>query len=202
MSNACRFCKKEYVTFFSFDFCSLDCKRKYESNLEDMIRANSQASTPSPYSHPLPHVVSSGSGGSTDGSSGGMGCFLFVVIISLLAMCDAATPDTNKAQTNRSVPQSSNSSGLSIPRSTCGDNNPVGIQDFYPVLVNAADQITLEHVRRNYCGDAFIRASTYSERRVIQVVSFLDKNRADDFVTILRQDPVTNSAEVGESTQN
>jgi hypothetical protein len=138
----------------------------------------------------------------TSDSSGGCGCLLFLSAIVVLGLFAHYQSGQNKIRNDGSTSQNPPPVARFMPRPTCGDDNPAGIQNFYPVFVNKTDQNTLDYIKQNYCGDAFVRTRISSGRRVIQVVSFLDKDKAYDFAKTLLRDSTINSAEVGEPTQN
>jgi hypothetical protein len=88
-----------------------------------------------------------------------------------------------------------------FPRSECGDSNPPGLQDFYPVYVNRTDSNTLNYIKNKYCRDADLITRKPVNRQSIQVASFRSKKRAIEFSQIMLQDPSINSAEVGSPSQ-
>jgi len=65
------------------------------------------------------------------------------------------------------------------------------------VFVNKTDQKTLNYIRQNYSGDAFIKYRESVNRESIQVASFLDYSKADSFAKTMIRDPKINSGEVG-----
>ncbi len=93
------------------------------------------------------------------------------------------------------------SSPWNFPRPKCGDSDPAGLQDFYPVYVNRTDSSTLQYIQSNYCGDAYPMTRTSVNQKAIQVASFRSKERAFEFSQIMLRDPSINSAEVGPPSQ-
>jgi hypothetical protein len=85
---------------------------------------------------------------------------------------------------------------------TCGDSNPPGLQDFYPVFVNKVDQSTFNYIRRSYCGDAFIVTRKSKTMKSIQVASFLSMKKATEFAKAMDRDSKINHVEVGTSGKN
>lgn len=84
-----------------------------------------------------------------------------------------------------------------FPQSACGDRNPPGEQNFYPVYVNRIDSRTLNYITKNYCRDAYILTRKETGKRAIQVASFSNKNKAFEFANIMIKNPNINSGEVG-----
>jgi hypothetical protein len=89
-----------------------------------------------------------------------------------------------------------------FPLSECGDSNPLGLQNFYPVFVNSTNQESLNYIKSNYCNDAYIKYREVAKRESIQVASFLSKSTADEFARIMSQDSRIGSGEVAEPTLN
>jgi hypothetical protein len=108
------------------------------------------------------------------------------------------TTNTNDENVNiTSTPQSTNKYNWNFPQSACGDGNPPGEQNFYPVYVNRIDSKTLNHIKRNYCQDAYLLVRKESSNKSIQVASFAIKDKAMEFTQIMINDPNINSGEVG-----
>jgi hypothetical protein len=91
----------------------------------------------------------------------------------------------------------SNKYNWKFPKSACGDHNPPGEQNFYPVYVNKVDSKTLNHIKRNYCQDAYLLVRKESSNKSIQIASFAIKDKAMEFAQIMINDPNINSGEVG-----
>lgn len=66
------------------------------------------------------------------------------------------------------------------PKKTCGDDTsqiPPGSKvDMYPIFVDGGDRI-LQKIRTDFCRDAF----RHNQNGMIQVASFIDKDKANDF---------------------
>lgn len=108
----------------------------------------------------------------------------------------------NHPDSNMDVKRQSQSSNQGY-KTSCGDNDPNGSSlSWYSVFVNKTDQNTLNYIRQNYCGDAFIKYRESANRESIQVASFLDYSKADDFAKSMIRDSQINSGEVGEATQD
>ncbi len=88
-----------------------------------------------------------------------------------------------------------------FPKPSCGDDNPSGIQTFYPVFVSPADQDTLRYIRTSYCGDALAKNREDVSGSFIQVASFQTKEKAMQFSNILLADPRLNTVEIGSPSQ-
>lgn len=92
---------------------------------------------------------------------------------------------------------SSSQYGWQFPMAACGDGNPVGEQDFYPVYVNRTDESVLNYLRSNYCADAYVRTRLQSGQKSIQVASYRSKEKAEAMAHILLDDSRVKSGEVG-----
>ena len=88
-----------------------------------------------------------------------------------------------------------------FPQPACGDDNPPGLQDFYPVFVNPSNQETLDYVRQSYCGDALVKTRKDTNKKAIQVVSFRSREKALQFSDVLRSDSKLAEVEIGEPSQ-
>ncbi|MEB3119655.1 MAG: hypothetical protein VKL41_00345 [Snowella sp.] len=105
---------------------------------------------------------------------------------------------------NQSVNNSQNNTDSSttdhapnFPLSSCGDLDPGGKNAWYPVFITNS-QANLFLVRRDYCQDAFPKYRKEKGITSIQVASFLDPQKAEQFAQIMR-DRIDN-AEVGQPT--
>lgn len=85
---------------------------------------------------------------------------------------------------------------VAFPKNSCGDRNPGGIHQWYPVWVDDSDD-NLEKIRSRYCRDALRikRDKTY-----IQVASFLRESDAREFVEFMQRE--VGSGRVGEVTEH
>ncbi len=88
-----------------------------------------------------------------------------------------------------------------FPMQECGDSNPSGLQTFYPVFINQTDEDILNHIKSNYCQDAFLTLRDDDETRSIQVASFRDLEKARSFIEILRKDTLLDTVEIGSERQ-
>jgi hypothetical protein len=84
-----------------------------------------------------------------------------------------------------------------FPLSSCGDLDPGGKNAWYPVFI-INSQANLFLVRRDYCQDAFPKYRKEKEITSIQVASFLDPQKAEQFAQIMRNK--IDNAEVGQPT--
>jgi hypothetical protein len=184
--NKCQYCGRSYDywdsnkagTEYAGRFCSPKCN--YEARSTGTF-------TPS-----------SSSRSRSSNSSDSLGCLSTIVVIFLVI----GLISTLSNQNNSTVNQQSQSSNQ-IYKASCGDNNPNGSSlSWHPVFVNKTDQNTLNYIRQNYCGDAFVKYRESANRKSIQGASFLDYSKADSFAKAMIRDPKINSGEVGEATQN
>jgi len=84
-----------------------------------------------------------------------------------------------------------------FPLASCGDSNPGGTNSWYPVFITNS-QANLFLVRRDYCRDAFPKYRKEKGITSIQVASFLDPQKAEQFAQIMRNK--IDNAEVGQPT--
>ncbi len=80
------------------------------------------------------------------------------------------------------------------PKNTCGDRDPGGTNDWYPVYVKYSEN-NLNRVRNYYCRDALKQKRETGEVSV-QVASFLNRSDAVELANILKVD--LDSGEVGQ----
>jgi hypothetical protein len=99
----------------------------------------------------------------------------------------------NNSQNN--TDSSTTNSMPNFPLSSCGDSDPGGTNAWYPVFITNS-QANLFLVRRDYCRDAFPKYRKEKGITSIQVASFLDPQKAEQFAQIMR-DRIDN-AEVGQ----
>ncbi len=83
-----------------------------------------------------------------------------------------------------------------FPKDSCGDDNPGGINQWYPVWVDYSRE-NLKKIRSHYCLDAFRK--TNDNIIEIQVASFLSESTAEKFAQFMRE--VMGSGRVGEMTE-
>ncbi|WP_293354891.1 MULTISPECIES: hypothetical protein [unclassified Microcoleus] len=92
-----------------------------------------------------------------------------------------------------------------FPKPSCGDlsltNSTTDTVKFYRVFVDYSDR-NLQAVKANYCGDAFPKNRKDNGNKVIQVASFADEQRANQFKKFLTKEFGNTSIEVGEATVN
>lgn len=84
-----------------------------------------------------------------------------------------------------------------FPKNTCGDRDPGGTNDWYPVYVKYSES-NLTKIRKFYCGDALKNRRQTGEMS-IQVASFLNQQDAIDFANVMQSE--LGSAEVGRSSR-
>jgi predicted RNA-binding Zn-ribbon protein involved in translation (DUF1610 family) len=103
-------------------------------------------------------------------------------------------------------PRSQNNTTLPIvqrlsPLDRCGDKDPGGINTWYPVFVNRIDESTFNYIKQTYCRDALIKYRSSVDRQSIQVASFLNNSKANQFANKMLRDRKINSGEVGSPDQ-
>jgi hypothetical protein len=88
-----------------------------------------------------------------------------------------------------------------FPLDSCGDSLPTNPQEFpvsfYPVYVSMTDE-NLNEMTRSFCRDAYAMTRKDVEKKAIQVASFTNLDRAEDFKSYLAQ--FFSGVEVGEPT--
>ncbi len=92
----------------------------------------------------------------------------------------------------------------SFPKAGCGDEMPTDKKTdtvkLYPVFVDYSDS-NLKTIKTNYCGDALkITTKDQGKKYVIQVASFTDEKRVNQFKEFLARKLGSTSVEVGEAT--
>jgi hypothetical protein len=71
-----------------------------------------------------------------------------------------------------------------FPLNSCGDKDPGGANSWYPVYVmNTAKN--LNRLKFNYCRDAIIKYREEETIKSIQVASFLDQSKAQEFANLM-----------------
>jgi hypothetical protein len=83
-----------------------------------------------------------------------------------------------------------------FPLNSCGDKDPGGTNSWYPVYVENTE-INLNLIKSNYCRDAILKYREEKEIQSIQVASFLDQIKAQEFADLMQAE--IGSGEVGES---
>jgi hypothetical protein len=90
----------------------------------------------------------------------------------------------------------------SFPKTSCGDQMPTDrktdIVKLYPVFVDYSDS-NLKTIKDNYCGDALKKLQN-NGKYVIQVASFTDEKRVNQFKEFLGRKLGNTSVDVGEAT--
>lgn len=84
-----------------------------------------------------------------------------------------------------------------FPLDSCGDKNPSGANNWYPVYVDDTPE-NLSMARSNYCRDAIRKYRKKAQINSIQVASFTDALKAEEFAELMRRN--IGSGEVGEPT--
>lgn len=108
-------------------------------------------------------------------------------------------------QPNISVPEITSRTTYSQPQSlaydfplnSCGDKDPGGTNSWYSVYVENTE-INLNLIKSNYCRDAILKYREEKEIQSIQVASFLDQIKAQEFADLMEAE--IGSGEVGESS--
>lgn len=85
-----------------------------------------------------------------------------------------------------------------FPLRSCGERNPGGVNNWYPVFVNYSER-NLKLIRSKYCGDAYTKYREAIGLHSIQTASFMSRKKAEEFAEIMKQE--VGSGEVGEPTQ-
>jgi hypothetical protein len=107
------------------------------------------------------------------------------------------TANHSQNHTNPSKNNSTDNNMPNFPLASCGDSNPGGTNYWYPVFITNS-QANLFLVRRDYCRDAFPKYRKERGITSIQVASFLDPQKAEQFAQIMRNK--IDNAEVGQPT--
>jgi hypothetical protein len=109
------------------------------------------------------------------------------------------TPTPTPTPTNSPNPFDSDS----FPKAGCGDRMPTDKKTdtikLYPVFVDYSDS-NLQTIKANYCGDALKKIIKNKGKYVIQVASFIDEKRVNQFKEFLARKLGNTSVEVGEAT--
>lgn len=110
-------------------------------------------------------------------------------------------------KTPTSTPTATNLPNLfdsdSFPKASCGDTMPTDRKTdtvkLYPVFVDYSDS-NLQTIKTNYCRDALKITTKDKGKYVIQVASFTDEKRVNQFKEFLARKLGSTSVEVGEAT--
>jgi regulator of replication initiation timing len=86
-----------------------------------------------------------------------------------------------------------------FPKDSCGDHNPGGIHQWYPVWVDYSSE-NLEKIRSRYCRDAFRKRDKTDSNTYIQVASFLRESDARQFAKFMQNE--VGSGGVGDVTEH
>jgi uncharacterized protein YgiM (DUF1202 family) len=93
----------------------------------------------------------------------------------LLASCSAGP----EAQGQQPAAQTTASGDFTFPQATCGDEATSALnQNWYPVFIDGAD---LDEIRSKYCGDAVNAVRAKSGNPSVQVATFANYERAQQF---------------------
>jgi hypothetical protein len=181
------------------------------TNVSSLPRATTSRSQSTSSTTSLRQTSSSSSySPASDSLGSGCSCLALLLLFIMIAFgtCTSQSNQQSRTRTTQAPkttqPQSNpaqNYLGWNFPRPECGDSNPPGLQNFYPVFVNRTDSSTLQYIKSNYCGDAYLMTRTSVNRKAIQVASFRDKDKAFEFSRIMLRDSRINSAEVGSPSQ-
>jgi DNA-binding helix-hairpin-helix protein with protein kinase domain len=88
----------------------------------------------------------------------------------------------------------SSSSSFSFPMSSCGDSGNPDDGTWYPVFARTS-KTSLEIIKRELCGDAFIKYRDTVNRKDIQIASFRSKEKAEKLAKAVQEK--LNTGEVG-----
>ena len=123
---------------------------------------------------------------------------IFLLLIWKIWGSISRTPQNSKPLNNNSTTQSIKRPS---PLDECGDKPPGGVKTWYPVFVNRTDESTLKYIQQTYCRDAFIVYRESVGRESIQVASFLNKSKADQYAKTMIREPKIKSGEIGSPIQ-
>jgi hypothetical protein len=115
-----------------------------------------------------------------------------------------ATPTPVASEPTPTATNSPNTfDSVSFPKASCGDQMPTDKKTdtikLYPVFVDYSDS-NLQTIKANYCGDALKKITKNKGKYVIQVASFTDEKRVNQFKEFLTRKLGSTSVEVGEAT--
>ena len=72
-----------------------------------------------------------------------------------------------------------------FPTASCGDRDPGGTNTWYPVFIKNTEH-NFNEVRDRFCRDAIRKYREYRQSTSIQVASFTDRDKAEEFALILK----------------
>jgi hypothetical protein len=102
--------------------------------------------------------------------------------LSLGLNIDNANNQSSKTPTTNQFAQ------VNFPQGSCGDDKPndpnLTSVDFYPINIPYSDE-TLEIVTQNFCRDAYQKTDRSTGDKIIQVASFTEKSKAQEFVDFI-----------------
>jgi hypothetical protein len=102
--------------------------------------------------------------------------------LSLGLNIDTASNQSAKTSTTNQFAQAD------FPQSSCGDDKPndpnLTSVDFYPINIPYSDE-TLEIVTQKFCRDAYQKTDRSTGDKIIQVASFTEKSKAQEFVDFI-----------------
>ena len=101
-------------------------------------------------------------------------------------------PKITERQNNQS-----RSLAYDFPLNSCGDKDPGGANSWYPVYVMDTPE-NLNRIKFSYCRDAIPKYREEKGIQSIQVASFLNKKKAQEFANLMQEE--IGSGEVGESS--
>lgn len=81
-----------------------------------------------------------------------------------------------------------------FPLNSCGDKDPGGANSWYPVYVINTPE-NLNQIKTNYCRDAILKYRKQAKIQSIQVASFLNRTKAQEFADLMQKE--IGSGEVG-----
>jgi hypothetical protein len=107
---------------------------------------------------------------------------------------------SNDSET-KEVAETNNQTGYfqnyDFPLDSCGDKNPGGSNVWYPVYIANTEQ-NFNSIRTNFCQDAIRKYRKEQQITSIQVSSFTDRSKAEEFASLMQNN--LGSGEVGEPT--
>ncbi|MEB3882267.1 hypothetical protein [Lyngbya sp. CCY1209] len=110
------------------------------------------------------------------------------------------TPETQESEAATEKPSVNPFSEVRFPMASCGNPLPKSDKDypinFYPVFIDHSEA-NLEKIKSEFCRDSFPKRRE-SDQLFIQVSSFTDRAKAQDFADFLAE--TFGSAEVGQAT--
>ncbi|WP_199318567.1 hypothetical protein [Leptolyngbya sp. FACHB-541] len=89
-----------------------------------------------------------------------------------------SVPDPQETVETETAPNPFN-----FPRSTCGDSSSGSDDTWYPVFVDSGN---LESIRNSYCADAVATKREDTGVETVQLASFTDRSRAEEFASAVK----------------